>query len=822
MGQLLSDTQYRNNKRRTIKKGLITLLDEEQLETLSLQYYGIKDEKGNYIGYECPYSGEIIYDSSNLVLEHIIPVNSGGGTALFNCIPTSEKVNNSGEKGTKNLLDWWLSSGYFTVERLEKLVNYILDGYEVTFENKRLDLINEYNVLLNDTELAEEDNIEEYQDKILNPKRTNKKEEIVTYYGFLLDCVKVLKDNNVDTLVVEQRINNLKNDNVFSNIDNNYENFYSMFSRVLKEILKEEQIDEHSIYSYSMNCNVLIIMDSINKESINNQEEILKERLNNIKKIVESNGHKLKDYFESLSDLEDNILYKRISDITKQDIDNLYENISLTVETKIDIFIKMLNKGNKDILSPRNTQYFEGTDKPIGYFWSSNKVKIKQKLFEELKDDPTYDIARQIIEEYERDNNIDYWINLFIKMLNKGNKAILKVENNQLFEGIDKPIGIFWQINKVKIKQKLFEELKDNLEYGTARQVIEEFERDNNTDYWINLFIKMLNQGNKEILRQGNKQYFEGTNKKIRKFWSRHKAKIKQILIEDLKDDPTYNIARQVIEEYERDNNTDYWINLFIKMLNKGNKDILKDRNNQQTFVGTDKPIGHFWQNYKAKIRQKLFEDLKDVPTYDIARQVIEEFERDNNTDYWINLFIKMLNKGNKDILKDGNNQLFEGTEKPISHFWQNYKAQIKQKLFEDLKDNPEYDIARQVIEEYERDNNIDYWINLFIKMLNQGNKDILSSNNQQTFVGTDKPIGQFWQNKKAKIKQKLFEGLKDDPTYDTARQVVLDYCKVSSYEELLKKEELKKELKKAKETKKQLESMEARLDNQEEIRKAV
>jgi len=101
MHELLTIEQIRNNLRRTASEKLISLINKKELEQLALKYYGEYDKNGNLMGYRCPYSGVLITDTKDLVLEHIIPVSSKGGTILFNCIPTSSMVNGYDEKGVK-------------------------------------------------------------------------------------------------------------------------------------------------------------------------------------------------------------------------------------------------------------------------------------------------------------------------------------------------------------------------------------------------------------------------------------------------------------------------------------------------------------------------------------------------------------------------------------------------------------------------------------------------------------------------------------------------------------------------------------------------
>ena len=134
---LVSEYSIISNLRRTSSKGLFSCLSQHQLNDLALKYFGIYDNN-KLVGYECPYSGKKITSTEDIVLEHIIPISSGGGTALFNCIPTSVEVNKVSEKGAKHLISWWLNSKYWNSSapiRLEKIIEYLLEAYEITFIN---------------------------------------------------------------------------------------------------------------------------------------------------------------------------------------------------------------------------------------------------------------------------------------------------------------------------------------------------------------------------------------------------------------------------------------------------------------------------------------------------------------------------------------------------------------------------------------------------------------------------------------------------------------------------------------------------------------
>ena len=57
-----------------------------------------------------------------------------------------------------------------------------------------------------------------------------------------------------------------------------------------------------------------------------------------------------------------------------------------------------------------------------------------------------------------------------------------------------------------------------------------------------------------------------------------------------------------------------------------------------------------------------------------------------------------MLNKGNTTILISRNEEKFEGTNIAIGQFWYDSRDKILKVLFEENKENSEYDTARQLV----------------------------------------------------------------------------------------------------------------------------
>ena len=78
------------------------------------------------------------------------------------------------------------------------------------------------------------------------------------------------------------------------------------------------------------------------------------------------------------------------------------------MDTKIKIYIKMLNDGNSAILKYGNEETLEGYPSiKLSYFWSDYQPKIKLILFEQEKENPKYEKARQTILTYFDASNYD-------------------------------------------------------------------------------------------------------------------------------------------------------------------------------------------------------------------------------------------------------------------------------------------------------------------------------------------------------------------------------------------------------------------------------
>ena len=177
---LVNGNQVRINLRITADRKLISKLYKRQMNALALKYFGVDsnnnftENKEDIVAYCCPYSGIVTTDPSTIELEHIIP-KTIGGTVLFNCIPALNGINQS--KNDRHLLEWWENKpDYFKFERLERLIQYMLEAYTLTFEEPK-----EEELYDNDSSFEEDDDndiIYEQNDDLTK----DKKDKIIKEY----------------------------------------------------------------------------------------------------------------------------------------------------------------------------------------------------------------------------------------------------------------------------------------------------------------------------------------------------------------------------------------------------------------------------------------------------------------------------------------------------------------------------------------------------------------------------------------------------------------------------------------------------------------
>ncbi len=364
---LVSDYAIATELRRAASAELLSNLTSSKLHELALKYFGIY-ENGELVGYQCPYSGKKITNPKKIVLEHIIPISRGGGTVLFNCIPTSVEVNKSNEKGTKHLISWWKHPDckYWNKNapaRLEKIINYLLEGYEIT--------INEENLENSFIESYSEDN---YGNNIDNSdadlsttqedeQKKNKNKSIITYYVLMNDLINALSEYT-DVSLYQEKLQNLIKGNVFEKIKRQ-----TLIQKHLKDIIKNKlEIEDRSELTYTLNINISKLSKSLEKYSDDEIYSILEKRIDNLEYILNNNNLSLDSFFTDNNSLI--YLYKDINDLTQEDIKELINNVNMNVNDKFKSMVDFVLKNNGVLPS---TEAKDEKEKILGRFRNSIK-----------------------------------------------------------------------------------------------------------------------------------------------------------------------------------------------------------------------------------------------------------------------------------------------------------------------------------------------------------------------------------------------------------------------------------------------------------------
>ena len=553
--KLLSDSQINGNLRRSMDAGNLALISQRKLTALSLLYFGIKDENGKYAKYVCPYTGKEYnledvrkelnkpYNTRNidktLELEHIMPHSAGGGTVLFNCIPASKEANSVAEKGNLHLLDWLSnpeSSGYKYyenggAERLNKLVNYMLSAYEISFEEyEESELEFNYD---NTGEIEEgidnEEDIEINDRKVDDNKKKIRETSIDGDIPFLNQLINQLEKEGYETKDIKNKLVELEEKGIINNLEK-----YTKVQKTIEELFKKE--DSKSYLTYSLNVDYIKLVNSIETDEPEEIKKTLTKRFEQIKQLTETNGKSIKDYFISLKDIQDiDILYKE--EISENDIEIFINNIKLGHDGKIDLFIEMLSEdkytgykklGNgqigpdeNNIFKSINETSFKGYENITGlntsHFWIDNSDEIKARIKELKKkenlteeEEKKLEKAEQAIDCYEFKNNLERRIDCFIEMLSEdkyvgyekgvsNDNNIFKKNNEVSFKGYENITGLntssFWKRNSIEIISRLFyntdskgNKLENDYsgpEYDKARKAILEYAKVESMDEYI-------------------------------------------------------------------------------------------------------------------------------------------------------------------------------------------------------------------------------------------------------------------------------------------------------------------------------------------------
>ena len=303
-------------------------------------------------------------------------------------------------------------------------------------------------------------------------------------------------------------------------------------------------------------------------------------------------------------------------------------------------------------------------------------------------------------------NNEKYKFNTYIEMLN-GSYEIKKLDNDTCFEGTDIIIGDYFKRNKDQIVEFLFTKEANNKKYDVAREKVNNYFTIRDTRF--NLYIKLLLTPDYKIAYDDVNTYFPGTSVFVHRYFTFMRPKIEKFLYEDKKDDPTYDIARGKISDYELSSSVK--IGIYANMLNDDYEITFND-DKGTVFTGTNVEIGLFWANHRKEIINYLFIDKLDDPAYSNARKKVSNHITKSHysekqlvgldLNDKIKVYCQMLNNGLEVCFND-KEHTFAGTDVVINRFYYYNRDQIYDFLFNVVIDDPTYDIARMKVDSYNK-----------------------------------------------------------------------------------------------------------------------
>lgn len=312
---MYTDYQISGNLRRATKKGLLASLSKKQLIELTDKYF--RDKNGVL---HCAYSWEPIVNQNDLELEHVIPISRGGGTVLFNVVPSISSINGMGEekKANKNLLDWWEERAFYKTELLENLVKYILEAYEISMKHEASE--QEY--------IYEQDNpISKKSVNVELAKIENRKynREKISYFQFLTSCLIKLRENGININSYLDRLNNLQENKLFE--------FYERQRTIQTELFNLFKIycPEYK-YDITTSINYFPILEKYKNNTISDIIKEISKRINEVNKYCFEHNlnaneilHTIIYYQEIL--WQDNYTIKKLEEISMKRLNDLCDEI---------------------------------------------------------------------------------------------------------------------------------------------------------------------------------------------------------------------------------------------------------------------------------------------------------------------------------------------------------------------------------------------------------------------------------------------------------------------------------------------------------------
>jgi len=339
---------YSQNKR-AIKNKKIGILTAEEFQD-SIEWWkkhGL-DEQGNLVKdgiLRDPYTGLPVTNNSKtpegIVLEHIIPIDLGGCTALFNCLPSRGDINN--QKSANDPLEWWINSTYWNEKRFEVFTDYLFWAYDKMLKENKL--TKETFITTSDfyQNSEEELSIEEIEENSKRAVGDIPQQEIssiprkeILYDEFLVHCVNTLKEINPSKAAkYEKKLTSYQE--LFATL-NKHQYVLTYLYKVL------DNLDSSIKYKIIRYINMNILSKSL--EKVENLEIELFDRINYINECLKNDSSNI-----SLSDL----LYK-VPNILTMDKNTLNQKLFILQNafTNSNSIITILIKNPQLLLIPNH------------------------------------------------------------------------------------------------------------------------------------------------------------------------------------------------------------------------------------------------------------------------------------------------------------------------------------------------------------------------------------------------------------------------------------------------------------------------------------
>lgn len=333
-----------------------------------------------------------------------------------------------------------------------------------------------------------------------------------------------------------------------------------------------------------------------------------------------SDGSTIKCYWENnketiIYELSNNPKYKIGYEVAKKVLNDKTQKLSY--EDRIKEYIELLNNGYTPIHNDKQNKFSDGSF--IGSFWYYNKDIITNEVLTNSQYSEGYDIAKDILQSYQKKTTSKQRIAEYIELLNNGYIPIAHDRENKFSDGAF--INSFIR-NKDKIIHELATNPQYNNGYDTAKKIIIDYveQRKNklSIDEKVAEYIELLNTGYVPKKIDNKVQFSNG--EPINQFWS-NKEKIVNELFTNPQYSEGYDIAKDVINKKINKLSNEDRIKEYIELLNTGYVPL--DRESNQYF-SDENCVGVFWQNYKQSIISELYSNELYNEGYDLAKIIVK------------------------------------------------------------------------------------------------------------------------------------------------------------------------------------------------------